>query len=304
VEGETEVKKFWAFVFILWPIVAIAAGVISPSMNWWFPGAAQSPIGQRIDDLFYMILVIVTVVFIGTQVAMGYVLLRGARDTDGPGRALFSHGSHGLEVLWTIVPAGVLLFIAIYQLDTWAAYRVKENYPMSARLSPVAEVTARQFEWRIRYPNPTRKFNHLPEVDAWLRKPEPDDLYAVNDLHVPTGRATVIHLRTADVQHAFFVPVLRIKQDAVPGLVIPIIFEVLKPAPYEWVCAELCGWGHYKMRALVVAEPKDDFESYLKKLEREQFDDGVSGHAAKKAVGDAKPEAAAEPAPKAASAAK
>jgi cytochrome c oxidase subunit 2 len=263
-------------------------------MNWWFPGAAQSPIGQRIDDLFYMILIIVTVVFIGTQVAMGYVLLRGARDTDQPGRALFSHGSHALEVLWTIVPAGVLLFIALYQLDTWAAYRVKENYPMSSRLAPVAEVTARQFEWRIRYPNPKRKFDTLMQVDAWLRKPEPDDLYAVNELHVPTGRAVVIHLRTADVQHAFFVPILRIKQDAVPGLVIPIIFEVLKPGPYEWVCAELCGWGHYKMKARVQADPKEDFEAYLKGLEREQFDDGVSGSAAKKTgAGEAKPEAAA-----------
>ena len=288
-------KRLWAFFFILWPIVAITAGVISPSMHWWFPGAAQSPIGQRIDDLFYMILIIVTVVFIGTQVAMGYVLLRGARDTDGPGRAMFSHGSHALEVIWTVVPAGVLLFIAFYQLDTWAAYRVKENYPMSSRLSPVAEITARQFEWRIRYPNPTRKFESLPEVDAWLRQPQPDDLYAVNEVHVPTGRAVVVHLRTADVQHAFFVPILRIKQDAVPGLVIPIIFEALKPDNYEWVCAELCGWGHYKMKARVKAEPKDDFESYLKGLEREQFDDGVSGHGTKKAAaGESKSEGAAE----------
>jgi len=159
------VKRLWAFFFILWPIVAITAGVISPSMHWWFPGAAQSPIGQRIDDLFYMILIIVTVVFIGTQVAMGYVLLQGARDTDAPGRAMFTHGSHALEVIWTVVPAGVLLFIAFYQLDTWAAYRVKENYPMSSRLAPIAEVTARQFEWRIRYPHPTRKFEDLAQVD-------------------------------------------------------------------------------------------------------------------------------------------
>ena len=287
-------KRVWASVFILWPIIAIGSGVISPTMHWWFPGAAQSPIGQRIDDLFYMILIIVTVVFIGTQIAMGYVLLRGARDTDGPGRAMFSHGSHALEVIWTIVPAGILLFIAFYQLDTWAAYRVKENYPMSARLAPVAEITARQFEWRIRYPNPKRTFQSLAEVDGWLRKTEPDDLYAVNELHVPTGRPIVIHLRTSDVQHAFFVPILRIKQDAVPGLVIPIIFEVLKPDSYEWVCAELCGWGHYKMKARVKAEPKDDYEAYLKELEREQFDDGVSGHAKKGAAGETKSEGAKE----------
>jgi cytochrome c oxidase subunit 2 len=273
------VKKFWVFVFILWPIIAVASSVIAPSMNWWFPGAAQSPIGKQIDDLFYMILIIVTIVFVATEVALGYVLWRGARETETPGRALFTHGSHSLEVIWTIVPAGVLLFIALYQLDTWAAYRVKENYPMESRLNPIAEVTARQFEWRLRYPARTRKFKSLADVDNWLRKPEPGDLYAVNELHVPTGRTIVIHLRSADVQHAFFVPNLRVKQDAVPGLVIPIMFEVLQPGPYEWVCAELCGWGHYKMKARVVAQPKDDYEAFLKQLEREQFDDGVTNHA-------------------------
>ena len=198
-------KRLWAFFFILWPIVAITAGVISPSMHWWFPGAAQSPIGQRIDDLFYMILIIVTVVFIGTQVAMGYVLLQGARDTDAPGRAMFTHGSHALEVIWTVVPAGVLLFIAFYQLDTWAAYRVKENYPMPSRLSPVAEVTARQFEWRLRYPNPKRKFESLPEVDAWLRHRAGRHLRGERAARAD-GACLVVNLRTADVLQAFFFP--------------------------------------------------------------------------------------------------
>ena len=98
-------------------------------------------------------------------------------------------------------------------------------------MNPIAEVTARQFEWRLRYPARSRKFKSLADVDNWLRKPEPGDLYAVNELHVPTGRTIVIHLRSADVQHAFFVPNLRVKQDAVPGLVIPIMFEVLQPGP-------------------------------------------------------------------------
>jgi cytochrome c oxidase subunit 2 len=254
--------------------------VIAPSQRWWFPGAAQSPIGQQIDDLFYMILIIVTIAFIGTEAALGYVLLRAARETESPGRAMFTHGSHSLEVIWTIVPAGVLLFIALYQLDTWAAYRLKETYPMQSRLEPIAEVTARQFEWRLRYPARSRKFHSLAEVDAWLKRPQPDDLYAVNELHVPTGRTVVIHLRSGDVQHAFFVPNLRVKQDAVPGLVIPIMFEVLEPGPYEWVCAELCGWGHYKMKARVIAQPKDDYDAFLKQLEREQFDDGVTNRVA------------------------
>jgi cytochrome c oxidase subunit 2 len=273
---ETDVKKFWVFFFIFWPVVAVVASAMSPAMNWWFPGGPETPIGQQIDDLFYMILLIVAIVFIGTQAALGYALWRGARDTEAPGRALFTHGSHSLEVVWTIVPAGILLFIALYQLDVWAAYRVKENYPIDARLSPIAEITARQFEWRIRYPAPGRSFKTLRDVDHWLKRPEPDDLYTVNDLHVPTGRPVVVHLRSGDVQHSFFVPNLRVKQDAVPGLVIPIFFEVLRPDTYEWVCAELCGWGHYKMKARVVAQPRDDYAAYLKGLQREQFDDGVS----------------------------
>jgi cytochrome c oxidase subunit II len=278
------VKKFWVLFFILWPIVAVAASAISPAMHWWFPSPPESTIGQRIDDLFYLILIIVTIVFIATEVALGYALWRGARDTEAPGRALFTHGSHSLEVIWTIVPAGILLFIALYQLDVWAAYRVKENYPMESRIQPIAEVTARQFEWRLRYPALSRKFKSLAEVDAWLKKPQPDDLYAVNELHVPTGRPVVIHLRSGDVQHAFFVPDIRVKQDAVPGLVIPIIFEVLTPRTYEWVCAELCGWGHYKMKARMIAESKEDYEAFLKKLEKEQFDDGVSGRPAAKGL--------------------
>jgi cytochrome c oxidase subunit II len=268
-------KRAWVAFFIFWPIVAVVVSVMSPAERWWFPSPAESPIGRQIDDLFYMILIIVGIAFIGTQAALGYVLWRGARDTDGPGRALFTHGSHRLEVVWTIVPAGILLFIALYQLDTWAAYRVKENYPMRARLQPIAEVTARQFEWRVRYPAPDRRFKSLADVDGWLKKPEPGDLYAVNELHIPTGSPVVIHLRSGDVQHAFFVPDIRVKQDAVPGLVIPIFFEILQPRTYEWVCAELCGWGHYKMKARVIAQPKEDYEAFLKTLQKEQFDDGV-----------------------------
>ena len=109
---------------------------------------------------------IVTVVFIGTQIALGYVLLRGAVERDG--RAWFSHGSHNLEVIWTIVPAGILLFIALYQMDVWAEYRVQANFDPKAVNQPIAEVTARQFEWRIRYPAPDRKFTGKADIEKWL----------------------------------------------------------------------------------------------------------------------------------------
>lgn len=260
-------KKFWALFFYFWPLVALYVCWISPDRKWWFPGDPQTPMGVRIDGLFYLILAIVTVVFIGTQAALGYALWKSATKKEGE-QAWFSHGSHSLELIWTIVPAFVLVFIALYQMDVWAEYRVQSFFPEETKQQgSVAELMARQFEWRIRYPAPGK-----PMSD----EPEPDDLYWVNEVHVPTARPVKINLRTQDVQHAFFSPQLRLKQDAVPGLIIPVWFEIPKAGEYDLVCAELCGWGHYKMRAVIVAESESAWSAYLLKLQAEQNEDGYS----------------------------
>ncbi len=268
-------KKFWALFFIFWPLVALWLCWVAPSdeYRWWFPtngpaseGKAMSPLGERIDDLFYLILGIVAVTFVGTQIALGYVLWKGATKT-AESKAEFSHGSHSLELIWTIVPAFVLVFIALYQMDVWPEFRVQTFYPEETiKNGPQLEVTARQFEWRIRYSAPGK---------ALQNQPQPGDLYAVNELHVPTGRPVKFNLRTDDVQHAFFAPQLRVKQDAVAGLIIPVWFEIPKAGEYDLVCAELCGWGHYKMRATIVAEPEEKVQEYIQQLQEEQNFDGI-----------------------------
>lgn len=302
-------KRFWAIFFIFWPLLALYVCVKAPDWKYWFPttinadGHADSPLGQRIDGLFYMILYITTAVFIATQAALGYVLWKSSKreeedvdDAGAPRKAWFSHGSHNLEVIWTIVPAGVLLFIALYQMDVWAEYRIKDAFPERIKtglakvgINPnvevpgengkppvkmereaMAEVTARQFEWRIRYPG----FGPDGKLLALMPTPQPTDLYTVNDLHLPSREPVMIELRTQDVQHSFFVPELRVKQDAVPGLVIPIWFQAEKSTTYSLTCAELCGWGHYKMKARVVTHPPEEFVEFLRGLAREQFEDG------------------------------
>ena len=263
------VGKFWAVFFSASAAIAVVLCWVAPDYGWWFPDGnapARSTIGLRIDDLFHLILIITSVTFIGVNVALGYVLWKGAEAGSTPGaKALFSHGSHTLEVIWTIVPSGILLFIALYQMDVWADYRVKAFFPKMTE--PVAEVTARQFEWRIRYPARGKKL---------MPTPQPDDIHTVNDLRVPTGRPVAISLRTDDVQHSFFVPEFRVKQDAVPKLVIPIWFEVTQPGEYTLTCAELCGWGHYKMRARVKATSETEFEAWREEAAADQFYDGVS----------------------------
>lgn len=258
-------KKFWAFFFIFWPIVAVYFCWIAPQRGWWFPSESMSTMGHQIDGLFKLILIIVTVTFIGTQIAMGYVLWRGATKSAAT-KAMFSHGSHKLEIIWTIVPAFILVFISVTQLEVLAEIRVISKFPDDARKAPVAEVMARQFEWRIRYPKPGTTL----KTEA-----QPGDLHFVNEVHVPTNRPVMINLRTQDVQHAFFAPQLRVKQDAVPGLVIPVWFEIEKAGNFDLVCAELCGWGHYKMKARIVAESEKAVGDYLTDLEAAQNEDGV-----------------------------
>ncbi len=261
--------KFWAIFFVASAILAVAVCAVAPDYQWWFPGdgRAHSTLGQKIDDLFYLILVIVAVTFIGTQAALGYVLWKGA--TPAPEqKALFTHGSHTLEVIWTIVPSGILLFIALYQMDVWAQYRIRSYYPKA--MEPVAEVTARQFEWRIRYPALGKRL---------MPTPQPDDIYTVNDLRVPTGHPVAISLRSDDVQHSFFVPELRVKQDAVPGLVIPVWWEMTDTGTFDLTCAELCGWGHYKMRGRVMAMSEAEFLTWKNQAAQAQFFDGTTTNA-------------------------
>lgn len=266
-------KKFWVALFVAWPVIAVVFCVVGASAGYWFPPNpgdlsmtnSASEFGDRIDDLFYMILWITTVTFVLTHAAIAYAMWDGSKSAEGE-KAWFTHGSHSLEIIWTIVPAVVLLFIAFVQLDVWGDFRVISQYPEKATADPIAEVTARQFEWRIRYPAPGKKLQD---------EPQPDDIYMVNQLHVPSGRPVMIYLKTQDVQHAFFLPELRVKQDAVPGLRIPVWFDTKKSGTYTLVCAELCGWGHYKMGAEVIAESEEKFDAYMQHLKTEQDYDGI-----------------------------
>jgi len=274
VEYRVPKGRLWWLFFTAVPTVALGWTLMAPSYGWWFPTPALSPMGREIDGLFYMILTVVTIVFFGTNLALCYVLWK-FQDRGQESKGWFTHGSHTLEVIWTIAPAGVLLFISLIQLDVWARYRMTKKFAPEVRYNQIAEVTARQFEWRIRYPHPSRVFKSDADVQNWLKERKPDDVYAVNDLHVPSGRDVVIYLRTEDVLHSFYIPDLRVKQDAVPGFSIEVQFHADKSGQYELVCAELCGWGHYKMKGRVTAEPLADYQAHVQRLSDAQNDDGV-----------------------------
>jgi cytochrome c oxidase subunit 2 len=241
------------------PVLGVASFVAAPLYDQWLPVDVSSH-GHRIDHLFNFILWLTGGVFVVTELAMFWFLWKyDATRNKAPAR--FVHGNYSLEIVWTLVPAATLLFISIYQINAWGDAKIhKPNIP------PTVEVTARQFEWRLRYP--------YTKPDGW-QPGDPyvygkDDVYAVNDLHIPVDETVLIDLKSMDVLHSFFLPNLRVKQDALPGSKIPVWFKATREGTYDLVCAELCGWGHYKMKGRLTVESRRDFEAWLKKLHDQQ----------------------------------
>jgi len=256
------VAKFWSLLFLLVPIAGVGLFVVSPAYKWWLPDDISVQ-GRTIDHLFYFILWLTGVVFVITETVLFWFMWRyNANDNRDP--VNFTHGSHALEVVWTILPAATLLFIAIYQMNAWAASKIDKP-----AVPTTLEVTARQFEWRLRYPHPHPNASDLQDVkDCKLggRK----NIFVVNDLHIPVDEEILLDLKSADVLHSFFLPNLRVKQDAVPGMKIPVWFRATKTGTYDLACAELCGWGHYKMKGRLTVESRAQFEEWLETKYKEQ----------------------------------
>ncbi len=243
--------RYWALLFLLVPILGVGAFVWAAGGAMWLPRDISEH-GHQIDHLWNFILILTGAVFVATEVILFWFLWRYEKSAN-TGPVKFTHGSHNLEVVWTILPAATLLFIAIYQMNAWADVKIdKPDMP------PTLEVMARQFEWRLRYPGPDGKLD------------TPDDLHQVNDLHIPIDEDILINLKSMDVLHDLFLPNLRVKQDAVPGMMIPVWFRAKDYGQYDLVCAELCGWGHYKMKGRLTVESREDFDAWQRKIAAEQ----------------------------------
>ena len=255
---------------LLAPVVWILTVVIAYfffARTWWFP----LPINQHglaYDDQFMRTLVVTGIIFILAQFALGYVIVR-FRD-DG-GRASSTHGNNTMETIWTSATA--LLFIGLVLMGTkiWAGVHFDEP---PADAIPV-EVLAKQFAWSFRYPGSDGKFGR---TDIKLINDSAGNPFGIDDkdpaskddivsasLKVPAGKPIKLILHSRDVIHNFFVRELRMKQDLVPGMEIPLSFTADKIGIYEVPCSELCGLGHFQMRTTMQVMSPADFEQWKQK---------------------------------------
>ena len=257
--------KLWSLVFLMVPVLGVAMFVwpmldLWPLQGHWLPENINR-YGHVIDDLFLFILGLTGIIFVGTGVAKFWFLLKYDADRNAePVR--YTHGSHKLEVVWSVIPAATLLFLAVFQMNAWADAKMRRPTEIidgvEVPMRPLVEVTARQFEWRIQYAGPDKEMG------------TEDDVFVVNDLHVPVDEEVVVVIKSQDVLHSFFLPNLRVKQDIVPGMKQFVWFEATRTGVYDLVCAELCGWGHYKMRGQLTVESREKFDKWLAETYREQ----------------------------------
>jgi len=263
-------------LLFLVPVLGVWTFYTAEENGWWLVDAVTT-YAPAIDDLFNLIYVMVAIFFVATEGALVWFVFRYSKKDDS--KAVFSHGNHKLEFWWTLIPGGLLLYIAFAQMGTWADIKYRKNLPQS---EPIAHVWASQFDWRIQYPGADGVFG------TW------DDVESPHLFVVPSGEDVVFILHSRDVLHSFFVPEFRLKQDAVPGMAIPIWFNVNKALKeegmdpsdpesedkeairiYDLICAELCGWGHYKMAGRVEVLSREKYEEWMAEQEANVMSNGT-----------------------------
>jgi len=254
---------------LLGPIVWVLTLVICyffMGHYWWFPPPISEH-GQAYDAQFTVTLWVTGVIFFCAQMALGWVIVK-FRDRGGVAR--YSHGHNVLEVVWTSATAVLFIGLVLAGTRIWAAVHFAEAPADAMKI----EVMSKQFAWSFRYPGPDGKFGH---TDLKLVNDQGGNPFGIDDkdpagkdditsasIKVPVGKPIELIMRSRDVIHNFFVRELRLKQDIVPGMEIPLHFQADVAGVYEVPCSELCGLGHHQMRTTLEVMPPADFEKWLR----------------------------------------
>jgi len=244
-------------------VVATAIGIWLSYAIHWFP--VQASTQARNTDRLYHVLVIATIpIFVLVVTVILYSVWQfrmrpGEELKDGPP----IHGNTRLEVIWTALPAILLLGMVGYSFVV-----LHENEKKPAREIDIG-VTGQQFVWTYQYP---------PSVTGGA----PLNSYK---LYVPEGESVQFEMRSKDVIHAFWIPAFRIQQDVVPGIVTHWRATPDRLGSYPVVCNLLCGVGHSLMRSTVHVVPEAQFRAWLKSQEATASTGSVGGSASGRATG-------------------
>jgi cytochrome c oxidase subunit II len=262
--------KMFAVVVTVITIISVAFFVMH---TWWLP-ADISTTGIAIDHQLDETMVESGILFIAGQLLLGLFVWQASNKNPARKIKIFPGGPTPLVTAAIIVVGIEILALTFMGSKAWAAINEVPAIADSLHI----DVQAEQFAFWFRYPGPDGKFGglHPEKIDEangnYFGLDPANDVAARDDvivgsLVVPVNRPVLLTLHSKDVGHSFYVPVLRIQQDFVPGLDIPVHFTATQTGKYEIVCTQLCGLGHYNMRAYLEVMSEGDYEQWLKTQE-------------------------------------
>lgn len=250
-------------------LIAFAGIHLFTLHRWWFPAPAAAD-AKVIDHQFSIALWLLGGLFVAGQFVLALVLFRSRIKKP----AAYSRGNARWEVSWTLAVTTLFFWLNISGERLWSEIKIHQP---SANDALQIEVTGVQFQWYFRYPGPDGIFGRTDLRMAKANEGNPlgldpedpagkDDIVSTS-LVVPVDRDVDMTLRAQDVIHSVFIPAMRFKQDAVPGMDIHAHLKPLQTGTFEIVCSQLCGLGHYRMRAEMRVVSEEDFKEWLKKQE-------------------------------------
>jgi len=228
----------------------------------------------ELDQMTVLVHWLMLIMFVGWGLFFIFVLFRFRKSANPRASYTGAKGkiSKGTEVAVAIIEVVLLVF---YAIPAWAK-RVKA-FPSESE-AVVVRVVAEQFAWNIQYPGPDGKFGRTDiklvgsDNPLGLDRTDPaakDDITTINQLNLPVDRPVLVHLSSKDVIHSFGLFEMRVKQDAIPGMQIPVWFIPNRVGEYEIACSQLCGLGHFRMRGFVTIQSDANYKKWYDDQEKE-----------------------------------
>ncbi len=238
-----------------------------PTYGWGLPPNLSST-GAAVDHLMHTVHWFMLVLFVGWAIFFVYCLIR-FRSRPGHKASYELTRSKMPKVLEVAVVIFEAFLLVGLSFPLWTS--LKSNLP-AEKDSLVIRIVAQQFMWNFQYPGQDGKLGRadlkfITDTNPLGIDPgDPagkDDFTTINELHFPVHKPVIAHVTSKDVIHSFAIPVLRVKQDANPGMTVPIWWEANGTGQFEMVCNQLCGTGHSIMRGDVSIDTPEDFSKWV-----------------------------------------
>jgi cytochrome c oxidase subunit 2 len=243
-------------------------------VNWLGLPVQASTHAAELDQMTALVHWLMLVLFIGWGAFFLFVLVRFRKGANPTANYAGAKGkfAKSTEVLVAIIE---VVLLVVYAIPAWAT-RVTELPSESEAV--VVRVVAETFAWNMQYPGRDGRFGRVDiklvsaDNPLGLDRADPnakDDITTINQLNLPVDRPVLVRLSSKDVIHSFGLNEMRVKQDAIPGMDIPVWFIPSRPGAYEIACSQLCGLGHYRMRGFLTIQSQSDFDAWMAEQEKE-----------------------------------